>query len=484
MEEEQVVLVPKGAKIEDVVDPDPLPEVAPETPPAVEIKQAKKEKRKEKKKMEIQEVESVSEVKEEVETTPAPAPVEEIVPEVPAVPVVEAVPLTAVAVDTKVERNTESPKPTKPSPTKQKVKKDKQVPSETSVSVASPKELLSIVKKTAFNDAEAQKLIDVLLTKQSGDSLNTSDEWIEKGKPTESQKLRQELNEALHMFEEEKNRNKSYSDKVAAMRKELNDERSAKSNHNKIIEEIQKKHRLEINNVNSHLQQMRQQHDLLQGNLQQELHLRRNLEMNQATFQASIDGLNQQLELAKMAAAQAKANDPHLLTELEQLRTLRDKYENTLAEININNTNLKNQISQQNEEIANIQTQLSSSSEQVSQLVNTNTGLEKALAAKTEEAKKISSDLESVKSSKAVTNNNSINAAELESELASIKQKLAEKELEGRKLQEENERLALQVQEANQLTEAAAVNGHSEPSSGGEDWREKFESLQLEHEQM
>ena len=475
MEEEQVVLVPKGAKIEDVVDPVPVPEVAPETPPAVEIKQAKKEKRKEKKKMEIQEVESVPEVKEEVDAAPVPEPVEETVP---VVPVVEAEPLTTAAVDTKVERNTESPKPTKPSPTKQKVKKDKQVPSDPPASVASPKELLSIVKKTAFNDAEAQKLIDVLLTKQSGDSLNTSDEWIEKGKPTESQKLRQELNEALHMFEEEKNRNKSYSDKVAAMRKELNDERSAKSSHNKVIEEIQKKHRLEINNVNNHLQQMRQQHEILQGNMQQELHHRRNLEMSQATFQASIDGLNQQLELAKMAAASAKANDPHLLTELEQLRTLRDKYENKLAEININNTNLQNQISQQNEEISSIQSKLSSSSEKVGQLTNTNSGLEKALAAKTEEAKKISSDLESVKSSKAVTNNNSINAAELESELAAIKKKLDEKEVEGRMLQEENERLA------QQMSEAAPVNGHSEPSSGGEAWREKFESLQLEHEKM
>jgi len=246
------------------------------------------------------------------------------------------------------------------------------------------------------------------------------------------------------------------------------------------LSRTQKKHRLEINNVNTHLQQMRQQHEILQGNMQQELHLRRNLEMNQATFQASIDGLNQQLEMAKMAAASAKANDPHLLTELEQLRTLRDKYENTLAEINIKNTNMKNQISQQNEEIANIQTKLSSSSEKVSQLANTNTSLEKALAAKTEEAKKISSDLEAVKS-EAVTNNNSINAAELESELANIKKKLVEQELEGQKLQEENERLAQQTKE---MAEAAPVNGHSEPSSGGEAWREKFEVLQLEHEKI
>jgi len=482
VEEEQVVLVTSGAKIEDVVDPEP--EVVPEIPPVVEIKQAKKEKRKEKKKMEIQEVESVKEVKEEVEVSPAPI--------VESVPIVETVvALASPAVDIKEAPSTESPKPTKQSPVKQKVKKDKPVSSETPASVSSPKELLSIVKKTAFNDAEAQKLIDVLLTKQSGDSLNTSDEWIEKGKPTESQKLRQELNETLRMFEEEKTKSKSFSDKVTNMRKELNDERAAKSSHNKIIDEIQKKHMLEVSNVNNHLQQLRQQNEMLQGNIQQELHLRRNLEMNQATFQASIDGLNQQLEMAKIAAASAKANDPHLLTELEQLRTLRDKYENTLAEININNSNLKNQISQQTEEITNIKKQLSSSSEKVSQLANNNSSLEKALAAKTDEAKKTNSELESVKTSKtAITNNNSINAAELESELDSVKQKLAEKEVESRRLLEENERLAEQVSSALERPaaegeEAGALNGHSESSrEASQDWREKFEALNLEHEKI
>jgi len=448
----------------------------------VEIKQAKKEKKKEKRKADIPEVEPVPEVKEEVEVSPAPV--------VEIVPVVETIALATAAEDTKEDTSLESPKPTKQSPIKQKAKKDKPVPSDNQASVTSPKELLSIVKKTAFNDAEAQKLIDVLLTKQSGDSLNTSDEWIEKGKPTENQKLRQELNDTMRMFEEEKNKSKSFSDKVASMRRELNDERAAKSSHNKIIDEIQKKHRQELGNVNNHLQQMRQQNDILQGNMQQELHLRRNLEMNQATFQASIDGLNQQLEMAKIAAASAKANDPHLLTELEQLRTLRDKYENTLAEININNSNLKNQISQQNEEISNVKKQLASSSEKMAELTNTNSSLEKALAAKTEEANKTTTELESVKTSKAaITNNNSINAAELESELESVKQKLAEKELESGRLLEENERLAEQVSSALERPaaegqEAGSVNGHSEVSGGSEDWREKFEGLNLEHEKI
>ena len=44
---------------------------------------------------------------------------------------------------------------------KQKAKKEKP-----EAFPATPKELLATIKKTAFNDVEAQKLIDVLLTKQ------------------------------------------------------------------------------------------------------------------------------------------------------------------------------------------------------------------------------------------------------------------------------------------------------------------------------
>ena len=32
--------------------------------------------------------------------------------------------------------------------------------------------------------------------------------------------------------------------------------------------------------------------------------------------------------------------------------------------------------------------------------------------------------------------------------------------------------------------EAGALNGHSEASRGSDDWREKFEGLNLEHEKM
>jgi len=471
-EEEQLVVVPAGAKVEDVVEA--VPEKVKEEVAPVEVKQVSK-KEKKKKTMDIQEVEVVPEPVEAVEE-PAPVPEEKV-----AVVEVKEVP-ASIAVETV--------KNTKSSPSKQKTKKEKPVPTEVAAPAAptSPKELLSIVKKTAFNDTEAQKLIDVLLTKQSGDSLNASDEWIEKGKPTETQKLKQELSETIHYLEDEKMKVKSFGDKLTVMRKELNDEKSAKANHNRIIDEIQKARGLEVSAINNRLQQVVADNNLLQNNLQQEVAIRRNLEQNHSQYQLSIDNLNSQVEMAKMAANQAKAADPHFMVELEQLRTLRDKYENSLAEINVNNSNLKNQISQQGEEISSMKNQLNSSSDKVSQLTKSNTSLEQALAAKAEEAQKASVEISSLKSKKpqeAILNNNNINIAAIESELASVKQKLVEKEKETARLAQENERLGEQVASALERP-AEMVNGHAEDASASDSdqWKEKFEQLTREHEKM
>ena len=104
---------------------------------------------------------------------------------------------------------------------------------------------------------------------------------------------------------------------------------------------------------------------MLKGQLSQEVSHRRNIELSQTHYQATIDSLNQQLEMARAAAAQASANDPHVLSELEQLRTLRDKYENTLAELSNNNSNLKSQLTQQSDEVGSVKQQLGSTEEKV-----------------------------------------------------------------------------------------------------------------------
>jgi len=475
-EEEALVIVPAVE-----TSPEPTPQPTPEP------KQAKKEKKKDKKRIPIEEVEEIVSVQEVVEAS--------VVPE--EVAVVEKVELIAAspvaAIEEEIEQVVEPVKVTKPSPTKQKAKKEKNVPTD-----ANPKDLLSIVKKTAFNDVEAQKLIDVLLTKQSGDPLNTSEEWIEKGKPTESQKLRQELNETIQALEEERMKGKSFSDKMTCLRRELNEEKSAKANHNRIIEELTAARAQDVNNINNKLQQLINENSLLKGQLSQEVSHRRNIELSQTHYQATIDSLNQQLEMARAAAATASANDPHVLSELEQLRTLRDKYENTLAELSNNNSNLKSQLTQQTEEVGSIKQQLGSSEEKVSQLSNTNASLEAALVAKSDEAQKANVELANLK----IVNDKAQTAAaipaEMEAELNSTKQKLVEKEKETARLLEENERLSEQL--ASSVERPAAdgeeagngeMNGHGEPAHDApaqkeveEDWRDKFEVLHMEHEKM
>merc|ERR1719342_1888556 len=464
VEEEPVVVVLTGAKVEDVVEavPEKLEEVAPAP---VESKPSKKEK-KNKNKIDIQEVEVIPEAADLTDVAPPPA--EKVVPEVQKANETEVKEIVAPV---------ENAKPVKSSPAKQKAKKEKAV---ADFAAPNPKELLTIVKKTSFNDAEAQKLIDVLLTKQSGEALNTSDEWIEKGKPTEAQRLKQELSDTVRYLEEEKSKVKSFTDKLTSMRKELNDERAAKANYNRNIEEFQKARAQEVGAVNSRLQQVVAENTLLKNNLQNELAVRRSVEMNTSHFQATIDNLTSQLEMAKMAASQAKANDPHLLTELEQLRTLRDKYENTLAEININNSNLKNQINQQTDEISSIKNQLSSSSDKVSQLSSSNANLEKALAAKSEEIQNVTAELKNLKSKPqepAILNNNNINVAAIEEELANVKKSLATKETEVVRLN--GEITTLQEKVSNTVSET--VNGHSEVDN---EWRDKYQQLNLDHEKM
>jgi len=377
-----------------------------------------------------------------------------------------------------------------------KTKKEKNVPTE--AAPGNPKDLLAIVKKTAFNDVEAQKLIDVLLTKQSGDPLNTSEEWIEKGKPTESQKLRQELNETIQALEEERMKGKSFSDKMTNLRRELNEEKSAKANHNRIIEELTAARAQDVNNINNKLQQLINENSLLKGQLSQEVSHRRNIELSQTHYQATIDSLNQQLEMARAAAATASANDPHVLSELEQLRTLRDKYENTLAELSNNNSNLKSQLTQQTEEVGSVKQQLVSTEEKVSQLSNTTASLEAALVAKSEEAQKAAVELANLKIVNEAAQTAAAIPADLEAELSSTKQKLTEKEKETARLLEENERLSEQL--ASSVERPAAdgeeagngeMNGHGEAAQDvetqkqvDEDWRDKFEVLHMEHEKM
>ena len=112
------MVVPAGAKVEDVVEA--VPEKVKEEVAPVEVKQVSK-KEKKKKTMDIQEVEVVPEPVEAVVEEPAPVPEEKV-----AVAEVKEAPIAV-----------ETVKNTKSSPSKQKTKKEKPVPTEVAAPAAS-----------------------------------------------------------------------------------------------------------------------------------------------------------------------------------------------------------------------------------------------------------------------------------------------------------------------------------------------------------
>jgi len=519
-EEEQVVVVPSPVIEEPLPVEEPTPEATPlptpeSTPKPVKTKKERKKEEK-RKRMEIEEVQEIIEESVEVELVEVEPVAEEPVAEEPVVieeaaavleekveviePVVEEEIIEEVAATPVVE--------SKPSPVKQpKSKKNK----------GDPKDLLAVIKKTAFSDSEAQQLIDVLLTKQSGENLNNSEEWIEKGKPTESQKLRQQLNELEKLLGEEQMKGKSFQDKMAALRVELNQEKSAKAAHTRIVEEMNARHGQEVNMVNNKVQGFMSENNLLKGQLSQVQLQMRDTEAMRAQYQATIDNLSGQLQMATNVAATASANDPHILSELEQLRTLRDKYEVTLAELSTNNTTLTSQLSSKMEEVTEIKSQVSLQNEELMGLRNQVNAeqskvnvVQTALNTKTDEGKTLTAELarvtnlnESLKQiQEAETQKTTVDPA-VEAELASVKVKLSEKETENSRLREDNERLGDQLASSVERPAAEGEEAGAENHNGvaaqddseetakaaaneklAEEWREKFDSLTAEHSKM
>jgi len=519
-DEEQVVVVPSPVVEEPLPVEEPSAEESPApTPePTPEPVKTKKERKKEekKKRMPIQEVQEIIEEQVEVEPVAEEPVVEEASPPVleDKVEVIEPVVEEEMVEEVVAAPVVQAAPQSKPSPVKQAKNKKKG-----DSNGSNPKDLLTVIKKTAFSDSEAQLLIDVLLTKQSGpgENLNNSEEWIEKGKPTESQKLKQQLGELEKLLGEEQMKGKSFQDKMAALRVELNQEKAAKASHSRIVEELNTRHGQEVNMVNNKMQGFVSENNLLKGQLSQVQLQMRDTDAMRAQYQATIDNLSGQLQMANSVAATASANDPHILSELEQLRSLRDKYEVTLAELSTNNTNLTSQLSSKMEEVTEIKSQVSLQNEELMGLRNqinaeqsrANT-VQTALNTKTDEGKTLTAELarvnnlnESLKQIQKSETQKTVADPAVEAELATVKAKLGEKETENARLREDNERLAEQLassveRPAAEGEEAGAENHNgvvgeeeSEENSKAsanaqlaEEWREKFDVLTSEHNKM
>merc|ERR1719397_2444303 len=241
----------------------------------------------------------------------------------------------------------QAPEPVaKSTPTKGKAKKQKsEHAAPPSVLPGTPRDLLAAIKKTSFNDEDAQAMINVLLTKQSGDALNTSEEWIEQGKPSETKQLKQELAEAFKALEEERNHKIAFEKQLTTMKKDLNEKlagvkKAAGAEHQRIMGELVAQHTHQMNQTNARLAEMHNNEMGMRSRLD-EVQMEKIHKVTQ--FQAQVDNLAHQLQMAQNVPTPT-FNDPSLLTELEQLRSLRDRYEGQLNEFLLENKNLKEQL--------------------------------------------------------------------------------------------------------------------------------------------
>ena len=258
----------------------------------------KKPKNKKKNKIPIEDVEEV---------------VEEVVPEAPAPELVEA---PAVVEEEEVVEKVEvvelpsppqaAPEPVaKSTPTKGKGKKQKSEATAAPQVVlpGTPKDLLTAIKKTSFNDEDAQAIINVLLTKQSGDAMNTSEEWIEQGKPSETKQLKQELTEAFKALEEERNHKIAFEKQLTTMKKDLNEKlagvkKAAGAEHQRIMGELVAQHTHQMNQTNARLAEMHNNEMAMRSRLD-EVQMEKIHTVTQ--FQAQVDNLAHQLQVRPKA---------------------------------------------------------------------------------------------------------------------------------------------------------------------------------------
>lgn len=220
----------------------------------------------------------------------------EVIEEAAVVEVVEVVEEVAKPRAVKVEA-------AKPSP---KVAAKKSAKKQGNSAKHESKELLAIVEKTVLNDLEAQQIIDVILNKQGGSGGDGGD-WVEKGKLSETSKLQKALGDAESALYEEVAKAQSLTDKMVALRRELNEEKSSKAAASRTIEEMNKSRGHEIANLTAKLTEAQCDVTVLQTQLNQQVQHQAQLEASQAHFHDTIGSLNLQLEMSNVAVGTASA---------------------------------------------------------------------------------------------------------------------------------------------------------------------------------
>jgi len=315
-EELEAEVEPEPEVVEpEVIEPDVVEEVKQQSSAEATPKKSKKKKNK----INIEEVDAA------VEEIAAPQVIE-------AVEVPEPVQVEVVQKKTASQQQQQQPK--KENKKKQKTKDELNLQPKTST-----EDLIQLVMKTPLGDLEIQNVIDLLLTRQTGSSSSNYHDWIDaSGQKNETKILSNQLAEKDALLAEEMDKVKSITDKMAALRVELNGSRNTTVQSQRYVNDLEAQRKQLEARLHAEAENHKHYINTLQGQIQYHATRAQGL-------QVSLDSVQQQ---------QATI-DPAILSELEGLRNLQMSLESEKMGLESECGSLHGRLNSKTEECQQIQ---------------------------------------------------------------------------------------------------------------------------------
>lgn len=269
-------------------------------------------------------------------------------------------------------------------------------------------EIISTVKKTPFEDAEAQTLIDILLNKQAGGGgVPNGNGWVQPGNSgNEVKQLQRALIEKDDIIVQQEALNKNLAERMNGLRQELSIAKASQVKGQRVLEDFQVSVLILLKNARIALVKeihficlpvgFQKRHQLevqsLDNRIQQEIDGRH---QDMAALQSQIQHhvfANQQMQ----ARLQQQQDAAAVFAELEQLRQNKVSAD---AEVN----NLRQQLASHVKEVAQVKHHLSESKSKANELEKAKDALLKDLKKAKEEVQAAETKLHSAALAKAAT---------------------------------------------------------------------------------
>ncbi|TRY78638.1 hypothetical protein TCAL_12555 [Tigriopus californicus] len=383
-------------------------------------------------------------------------PIEEVADEPPIVaaepaPVVHPTPVVAAAPPP-------SPAPVQPAPTSRAPP----------IGKLQPRELISVVKKTALDDGEVQQLIDILLNKQAGSSAGSpATEWIEptaKGAQNETKNLQRQLVEKETALEDERVKVKSITERMHVLRQELNQVKSELVGSQRAHEETKARAHQELNTVSHRLKADQEglQRDLAQYQTQ----LTYQMGQNQ-TLQGVCDQLAAEKQQWLAQVQTAPVVDPQIYAELEQLRLAKISQDSHIADLTSQMAERQVEVDRLAQKLGEAEHKHAQAEQQVSQ------AQQEVQSFQTKEKASSKSIVEKAKE-----------IEELRSQVGELTGQVKKSQVDLGRLEEEKERLAAELTEKVERPRADGEESQGTSSNGVNGHHGSIEEHQIQQQQL